>query len=703
MTAPTALTTLTVHEPTAIRARLRALAMDLAWSWRELRRRPFQMLDMRAWEATRHSPLGTLASADDDRLATLSTSTAFMGSLDAAEADAHAMPAPQPFIAGHSVAYYCSEYALHESLAQYAGGLGVLAGDHLKQASDLGMPLCAVGLLYGHGYYRQELDEVGRTRVSLPRIDRSTLPIEPTGVVIACPIGRRQVHAQVWRIRVGRVNLYVLDADLARNRPEDRELTLGLYRGEPLLRLRQQVLLGVGGVMALHAVGERPTVHHLNEGHAAFAAIELLRRERERDPGAEAEALLARVRQSIVFTTHTPVPAGHDRYPHADVLRELGSTSRAAGLTASALKKLGREHPANAGEPFCMTVLALRTCRACNGVAKIHGEVSRQMWKGIEWGTQPPVAIASITNGVHLPTWCDPVASAFWRDQCQVDANGNTIAGQGWERAEQVDRAALWSLRTVLRSRLVHFVRERCARSALARGEGAAGALRASQLLREDALTIGFARRFATYKRAPLIFHDVDRLAAILGNANCPVQLIFAGKAHPRDAGGQAYAQRVFEMTQDPRLVGRVAILEDYDMEIGRVLTSGADLWLNNPLRPMEASGTSGMKPPLAGGMNLSILDGWWPEGFDGRNGWAPAPVADGGEQASDEIDSHDASELYRVLETDIVPLFWDRADGGLPAAWLDRAAHSAASVPPRFGTVRMLDEYAKVYGLLPS
>ncbi len=687
------------NQPHETRARLRALAMDLSWSWREVRRRPFQMLDIRAWEATRHSPLGTLAATDDDRLKSLAAGAAFMGALDAAEADAGAMPAPHPFIAGQSVAYYCSEYALHESLAQYAGGLGVLAGDHLKQASDLGMPLCAVGLLYGHGYYRQELDEVGRTRVGLPHIDRATLPIQPTGVVIACPIGRRQVHAQVWRMRVGRINLYLLDADLARNRPEDRELTLGLYRGDPLLRLRQQVLLGVGGAMALHALGERPTVHHLNEGHAAFASIELLRRAREANPEGTCDEWLDSVRAQVVFTTHTPVPAGHDRYQHADVLRELGPTTRAAGLTAKALASLGREHSGNAEEPFCMTVLALRTCRACNGVAALHGEVSREMWKDIEWGNQPPVAISSITNGVHVPTWCDPVASAFWRDQCRIDTAANTVAGQGWDRAEQVDRAALWSLRSMLRSRLVQFVRERCSKSALSRGEGAAGALRASQLLRDDALTIGFARRVATYKRAPLIFHDVDRLAAILTSADRPVQIIFAGKAHPRDLGGQAYAQRVFEMTRDPRLEGRVALLEDYDMEIGRLLTSGADLWLNNPIRPMEASGTSGMKPPLAGGMNLSILDGWWPEGFDGRNGWAPSPAPEGAD--ADATDAHDANELYRLLESEIVPMFWDRTGGGLPTEWLDRSAHSAATVPPRFGTVRMLAEYSRVYGIL--
>ncbi len=685
--------------PASVRARLRAIAMDMAWSWRAVRRCPFEMLDCREWEATRHSPLGTLASVDDDRLMTLSSSTAFMGAIDAAEADAFAMPAAQRFAAGHRVAYLCSEYALHESVAQYAGGLGVLAGDHLKQASDLGMPLCAVGLLYGHGYYRQELDEAGRTRVNLPRIDRSRLPIEPTGVVISCPIGRRVVQAQVWRMHVGRVPLYLLDADLARNRPEDRELTMGLYRGEPLLRLRQQVLLGVGGVMVLEAMGERPTVHHLNEGHAAFASIELLRRARAARPQGTLDEWLGSVREQVVFTTHTPVPAGHDRYQHSDVLRELGPTVRAAGLSASALANMGRERPGAADENFCMTVLALRTCRACNGVAALHGEVSREMWQGIDWGRQPPIPITSITNGVHIPTWCDPVATEFWRDQCQIDPLANTVGGQGWDRAEHVDRPALWALRNALRSRLVQFVRERCSRSALSRGEGAAGALRASQLLREDALTIGFARRFATYKRAPLIFHDIDRLANILDGAGRPVQVIFAGKAHPRDMGGQAYAQRVFEMTRAPRLAGRVAILEDYDMEIGRVLTSGADLWLNNPIRPMEASGTSGMKPPLSGGMNLSILDGWWPEGFDGRNGWAPSPAPMGAD--ADCTDAHDATELYRLLESEIVPLFWDRGADGLPRRWLDAAAHSAATVPPAFGTVRMLSEYCRVYRVL--
>lgn len=685
-----------------LRAHLHALALDLRWAWRPMRRIPFEMLGGTAWDASRHSPLAALAATANDRLDLLSRSAPFLHHLAAAEADAAESaalgPAGRP--SGARVAYFCSEYAIHESIPQYAGGLGVLAGDHLKQASDLRMPLCAVGLLYGHGYYRQEFDEAGRTRVNYPRIDRATLPIEPTGVTVHCPVGRRLVHAVVWRMRVGGVPLYLLDADLPRNRPEDRELTLGLYRGEPLLRLRQQVLLGVGGAMALQALGEHPVTYHLNEGHAAFAALELLRQTRVESPEATQAHLLSQVRDRIVFTTHTPVPAGHDRYQHADVWRELGTVARAAGLTPRSLASLGRERPSDSQEPFCMTVLALRACRACNGVAALHGEVSRDMWKGIEWGEQAPVTIGAITNGVHQPTWCHPLAIEFWKRECQVDVAATTTQAQGWERAEAVAPAALWALRTTLRRHLVHDVRERCARAARVRGEGSEGESRAMTLLREDALTIGFARRFATYKRAPLIFTDMDRLARILANPTRPVQLVFAGKAHPRDIGGQAFAQRVIELARDPRIAGRVAVVEEYDMAVGQLLTSGADLWLNNPLRPMEASGTSGMKGPLAGSMNLSILDGWWPEAYDGRNGWAPevAPA----DLAPEAVDTHDASELYRLLESEIVPLFYERDADGLPREWLGRAAHSAATIGAGFGTLRMLREYAAIYQLTP-
>lgn len=679
-----------IPKPSDLRTRLRAVAMNLAWSWRPIRRRPFEMIDALAWSSMKGAPLKVLANASDDRLAILGGDDLFLEALDAAETDA--LPALRSYPANLRIAYFCSEYAIHESIAQYAGGLGVLAGDHIKQAADCGLPLCAIGLLYGHGYYQQELDHAGLTRVNLPRIDVETMPITDTGKRIVCPVGDRLVQARIWLAQVGRVPLYLLDADLPENSNEDRDLTLGLYRGEPSLRLRQQVLLGVGGVIALAAMKETPSVFHLNEGHAAFVAIERLRVLRE--CGMPMSEAMAKVRATTVFTTHTPVLAGHDRYTHEDVAAALAQTIRAANISTRDLANLGREIPAAVKESFCMTVLALRTSRFANGVAQLHGEVSREMWKGIDWGDTEPLTIDSITNGIHFPTWCDPAVAAFWRDGCRIDVGATTIGKQGWERASAADPAALWRLRSQLRARLVQFVRERCARQSRARGEGSRGELAALSLLRDGALTIGFARRFATYKRAILIFSDIDRLARILRNANRPVQIVFAGKAHPRDAGGQEFAKRVFEMARDARLDGSVAMVEDYDMEVGRILTSGADVWLNNPIHPYEASGTSGMKPPLAGGLNLSILDGWWPEGFDGTNGWAPSLPPK--RATAEQIDAHDANALYEILEQEVVPTFYDRSASGLPLRWIEMSLRSAQTIPPMFSMVRMLDEYVE-------
>ncbi len=684
---------------------LRDLASNLWWSWNEEGWSVFQTLDPSEWRATNHSPLGTLERTSPARIAALACDPLFVKRVfDGLAARAAYLGERAWFQRGASVAlaglrigYFCSEYGLHESIQQYAGGLGILAGDHLKSASDLGIPLVAVGLAYRHGYYIQQIARDGSTVVLYPDYDFARWGIEDTRVTIGCPIGARIVTARVMRMWVGRVPLYLLDTDLKANAPEDRRLTEGLYKGEPHLRLRQQVLLGVGGMMALKAVGEKVTVLHLNEGHAAFAALQ--RAVELHSSGRPIQEAFDVVRRATVFTTHTPVPAGHDRYDPKMVAEELATLALRAGLSSDELADLGRIKPGDPKETFCMTVLALRLAQRVNGVSQLHGEVSREMWKEFYGVAANKVPIGSITNGVHVKTWIDPDAERFWRRTCGLRLSKQAPKATGWRHAEGCDEREFWHLRARLRSRLVHFVRDRLAMQCKRRGEGQSEVAATDSLLTDDALTIGFARRFATYKRAPLIFHDADRLAAILSSVNRPVQLIFAGKAHPRDVDGQAFAQKIFEMSRDARFVGRVAFVEEYDMHVGRMLTSGCDVWLNTPIRPYEASGTSGMKPPLHGGLNLSILDGWWPEATDGINGWSIGTVTavqDAKLQDQSARDGADAASVYALLEESIIPQFYERDERGLPHGWIARALHSAATVPAEFNSHRMVAQYTR-------
>jgi len=682
-------------------ARLEKLALDLRWTWCPTTQAAFAALDPLQWEATQHAPLETLRRVPAARLEACAADDAFTSLVDAAEraaADYHGATTwferkVAPKHPGLKVAYFCSEFAIHESLQQYSGGLGVLAGDHVKSASDLGVPFVGVGLLYRHGYYIQELRGDGSTRVLYPEVDFADLPLTDTGKEIECPMGGRTVRARIWKQQVGRVPLYLLDADLEGEPRAHRELTQGLYKGDPDLRLRQQVLLGVGGARALEAMRFKPSVVHLNEGHAAFAAVERVRALMAR--GRSFDAALDAVRQSTVFTTHTPVPAGHDRYGAKDVGRYLRPILKELGLSAEAFADLGRERPGDRQEPVCMTVLGLNTARNVNGVAELHGHVSREMWKGVyDVDEVDDVPIGHVTNGVHARTWLAPEADDLYRRHLKPRWNGMGPGDDPWKRASKIPLEELWELRRTLRSKLVHFVRARLARQAERRGEGAAAVAEAYRSFDEEALTLGFARRFATYKRAPLIFKEAKRLAALLGDPERPVQLVFAGKAHPRDEGGQELAQIIHAQARKAGFRGRVALLEEYDMQVGRLLTSGCDVWLNNPIRPNEASGTSGMKPPLHGGLNASILDGWWPEGFDGENGWA---IGDGSEfESRRRQDAYDADALVRLLEEELVPEFYDRDASGLPRRWMERARRSLTTIPGRFNTHRMVGEYVE-------
>ncbi|MFO0783688.1 MAG: alpha-glucan family phosphorylase [Phycisphaerales bacterium] len=695
---------LRISDPFGTLDLLRTLASDLWWSWNENGQRPFAALDPRLWEATRHSPTAMLRRIDPSVLEAKIADERYRSLVADADDARRRYYATLPWYEEHyaelrpemRVAYFCSEFALHESMQQYAGGLGVLAGDHLKSASDLGIPLCGVGLLYRTGYYVQELRGDGTTRVLHPHYDYDNWPLEDTRVKVDCPIGSKTVRAKVWKVQVGRVPLYLLDTDIPENRRRDRALTQALYQGDPELRLRQQVLLGVGGVLALRALKEKPTVYHLNEGHAAFAGLRRLATLVQR--GLTLQQAVEHVRRTTVFTTHTPVPAGHDRYDVDLSWKALRRMLRGAGFDSESFADFGREHPGHG--PICMTVLALRMAGHVNGVSKLHGRVSREMWKDVYGVPEAEVPIGSVTNGVHVPTWLAPEARDFWSRSVDMDFSRHTPDADPWQAAKNVGHADFWAMRGALRRRLVDFIRQRLQRQAICRGESPSEVLCEGNAFRYDALTIGFARRFATYKRAPLIFHDVERIMRILGNPDRPVQIVFAGKAHPRDQGGQEYAQMIWRFAHDAGFAGRVALVEEYDMEVGRMLTSGCDVWLNNPLRPYEASGTSGMKPPLHGGLNLSVLDGWWPESYDTTNGWA---IGDGTENPDHEVqNAADAESLYTLLEEQVIPEFYDRGSDGLPARWITRALRSVVSVPAVFNTDRMVGEYLR-WGYLPA
>jgi starch phosphorylase len=695
-----------VETVNSLKSRLLSLAGNLLWTWEPRIASLFASIDSALFEALHRNPVALLRHVADDRLDRLAHDAGFLARLSAAEKLLKDyLGHRQWFAKSHHgadarlrVAYFCAEFALHESLPIYSGGLGVLAGDHLKSASDLGIPLVAIGLLYRFGYYRQEINADGTTGIAYPRYDFEQLAIHDTGESISLPIGPRVVSAKIWRADVGRVPLYLLDTDHDGNRnADDRAITHHLYGGDSETRIRQEVLLGVGGMMALRAVGVTPTVLHLNEGHAAFAPLQKLLE--QIDSGKTLAAAIEAVRAHGVFTTHTPVPAGHDRFDRKLARRYLDPLLHGGKLRFDELMKLGSEHPDDRKSPLCMTALALRLSRQVNGVAELHGKVSREMWRDIyDVPSSDEVPIGHVTNGVHSRTWLAPDADAFYSKYLKPDWLNSTPRSDCWKHVDRIPPTELWNLRTQLRRKLVRLVRNENVKRAVRLGLDSGAVAEAGNVLDENTLTIGFARRFATYKRAPLIFTDPKRLARIVGNDRHPVQFVFAGKAHPKDLGGQDYLRRVVEMSHDPRFKGRIVVLENYDMNIGRMLTSGCDIWLNNPLRPNEASGTSGMKPPLHGGVNLSILDGWWPEGFNGKNGFA---IGDGRELNSPaKQDRYDANCIYELLESTIVPMFYERDKHGLPTRWLKIVAESMRSIPARFSTHRMLGDYLSGYYL---
>ena len=686
--------------------RLGALAQNLWWSWDDDATALFRDLDPVKWRDLAHNPVAMLQQIDIDALNERASQLVLHSRIN------YAYRRMQEYLAStdtwgakhagvlwaRPVAYFSAEFGLHESVPIYSGGLGILAGDHIKGASDLGVPLVGVGLYYHQAYFRQRLDHDGYQQEDYIDVDRRVLPmrpaVTPAGEPVTVTVETRtgSIAARVWKLAVGRNALLLLDSDLESNQQQDRQLTARLYGGDDWMRIRQELLLGVGGVRALHALGISPSVAHLNEGHSAFAALELVR-DRMATEGIDAHEGMRRVAQQIVFTTHTPVPAGHDRFTAELVEENLGPLRDALGLPADQLMALGRENPNNPDETFCMTVLALKLSRKANAVSSLHGKVSRAMWTGLYPGVdESRIPIGHITNGVHVQTWLAPQIHTVYDRHLGPDWPERCAEASCWDAIEQIDDGELWETHQTLKARLIEFVRRRTAQAAERRGEPAESIAQRQSALSLDALTIGFARRFATYKRANLLLHDFEALAELVNDPQTPIQFVFAGKAHPRDRPGKEMLQQIARLGRDPRFAGKVVFVEDYDMNVGRHLVQGVDVWLNNPRRPYEASGTSGQKVVLNGGLNLSILDGWWAEAYDGRNGFAIG----GGVTHSDVAlhDRRDAESLLAVLRDEVIPLFYDRDVDGLPRAWISRIKRAIRTLGWRFSAGRMVADY---------
>ncbi len=675
--------------------KLETLALNLWWSWNPEVLDLFRRIDEETLRRSNNNPVAVLRAMtsreiDDPSLAA-DIDTAFDALQDY-------LGRPSRFSEGPRVSYLCMEYGLHESLAIYSGGLGVLAGDHAKAASDLGLPFTAVGLLLEEGYFRQHFTPDGWQLDDHPALDPRDHPMELVTeedgqpLLVTVHLGSELLYLQAWHIRLGRTNLYLLNANIEQNRDELRDLTKRLYQGDRKVRLRQEIILGIGGIRLLRRLGVETDVYHMNEGHCAFVTLELMReRLQAGDSREEAETW---VRDHCVFTTHTPVMAGHDRFEPGLFLDQMGIFCAELGISEHDLLAYGRVHPHHHEEAFTMTVLGLKLSRSANGVSRLNGEVARAQWHALYPDKSlDEVPIGHITNGIHVASWTAPIARAFLNEKLG-DWKSNVTDEGFWRGIDNIPDEELWEYRNELRRQLIKFTREYAARQSLPMQVD----------LDPDALTIGFARRFATYKRAPLLFSDLQRAASILGRTDRPVQIIYSGKAHPADEGGKRFIQRIVEAAKHPDLRGRVVFLENYNMEIARALISGCDVWLNNPRRPMEASGTSGQKIAVHGGLNLSILDGWWPEGYNGLNGWSiGSEFGLNGEDPSDQ-DAIDAASLYATLEHGVIPAFYERDDRGLPIFWLRRMRNAMRELPAKFSAQRMVTEYIeKMYRHVPA
>jgi len=703
------LDTWTEISPQALYDKCQSLARNLWWSWHPEVVNLFRDLDPVRWRQLDHNPVALLAEMTPAQLTERAAEMVLFTRINQAYrrlkdylGNTHSTwGARQAGVLGSKpVAYFSAEFGIHESVPIYSGGLGVLSGDHIKSASGLGIPLVAVGLYYDQGYFKQHLDSEGWQQEEYIDTKVEDLAMEPArdpegkAITISIDTLDGQLQARVWLLRVGRIPLYLLDCDVEGNRPEDRELTSRLYGGDVRTRIRQELVLGVGGVKALRALGITPGVYHLNEGHSGFAPLEVIR-ERMTDEGMTFDESLREVAQQTVFTTHTPVPAGHDRFEGNLVEEHLGPLRNQLGISYEQLMGLGRVEPQNESESFCMTVIGLKLSRRANAVSSLHGHVSRRMWAHLwPWRVEEEIPIGHITNGVHIPSWLAYPMQLLYDKYLGADWQHTMGSPEVWQNIYNVDPGELWETHNTLKSRLLEFVRRRLSRQCRRRNEDEASIENARNMLDPSALTIGFARRFATYKRADLFLKNLDEFAAIMSDSNRPVQFIFAGKAHPADEPGKKLIQKIANLRLDPQFSGRIVFLEDYDINVGRHLVQGVDVWLNNPRRPLEASGTSGQKVVLNGGLNCSVLDGWWAEAFNGRNGFG---IGHGTQHADPDIgDEHDADRLMHVLRDEVIPLFYDRDADGLPQEWIGRMTDSIATMAARFSAHRMVMDYVE-------
>jgi starch phosphorylase len=683
-----------------------ALARNLWWTWHPEVINLFRDLDPIRWRQLDHNPIALLAEFTPERLEMRAAELVLYSRINYAfRRLKEYLNNTQTWGRTHSgvlgskpVAYFSAEFGIHESVPIYSGGLGVLSGDHIKSASGLDVPLVAIGLFYDQGYFKQHLDLDGYQREEYLDTKVENVPMEPaTGpngkpVTVMVETRTGQLHATVWLMHVGRVKLYLLDCDVEGNSPEDRELTSRLYGGDHRTRIRQELVLGVGGTRALAALGITPGVYHLNEGHSVFATLEAIR-ERMHNDGQSFDNALREVAQHTVFTTHTPVPAGHDRFDDGLIEEHLGPLRDKLGISHEQLMGLGRVEPHNEGESFCMTVLGLKLSRRANAVSSLHGHVSRRMWAHLwPWRVEEEIPIGHITNGVHVPSWLAWQMLQLYNRNFPVGWLQRMGEPDDWQSIHRVDPGELWEVHYALKNLLLAFVRRRVSRQCRRRGESDAVVEAARNLLDPNILTLGFARRFATYKRADLFMTDMDRLFKLLNDTERPIQIIVSGKAHPADEPGKQLIKKIANTRHDERFNNRVVFIEDYDINVCRHLIQGVDVWVNNPRRPLEASGTSGQKVVLNGGLNFSVLDGWWAEAYDGTNGFA---IGKGTSHVSDEIgDRRDADAYYDVLENQIIPLFYERDVDGLPRGWISRMTNSISSLAWRFSAHRMVMDY---------
>jgi starch phosphorylase len=692
-------------------APLGELVDNLRWSWHAPTQELFAAVDPALWEAVRRDPVRLLGEVAPERLQTLASDTAFLNKIRAAHQDLQRYLTEDRWYqradgdAPRAVAYFSPEYGITHVLPQYSGGLGILAGDHLKAASDLGVPIVGVGLLYRHGYFVQSLSRDGWQQERYPLGDPNNLPLSPLRDTDGSPVriyvslpGERPLAAAVWVTQVGRVPLLMLDSDVEENGQAEREITDRLYGGGGEHRLQQEMLLGIGGVRALRVYSRvtgmpAPEVFHTNEGHAGFLGLERIR-ELTEEQGLDLEAALEAARSGTVFTTHTPVPAGIDRFPRELIQQYFGGDNASPGLPVERILALGAEdYPSGDPEVFNMAVMGLRLAQRANGVSRLHGQVSREMFTGL-WPAfdQNEVPIAAVTNGVHAPTWVAPEIMRLARR-----AGGTELVerGEGWEQAAaKVRDAEIWSTKRVLRERLVQEARRRLRESARQRGASEAELGWIDGVLDPEVLTIGFARRVPSYKRLTLMLRDRDRLRSILLHPERPAQVVIAGKAHPADDGGKRLIQEMVRFTDEADVRHRIVFLPDYDIALAQPLYPGCDVWLNNPLRPYEACGTSGMKAALNGALNLSIRDGWWDEWFEPEFGWA-IPSAEGVEDP-EHRDDLEAAALYDIIEQQVVPRFYDVDGGGVPRRWLEMLRQTLTSLGPKVQATRMLRDYVE-------